>query len=54
MFEYLRDRKKNTLKGMAASSVAKHLENKEDIDVLVDDQLIPKSLKPLVADFFNN
>jgi len=52
VLEYLRSRKKNTLKGMAANRVAKHIENKEDIDVLVDAQHIPKSLRPLVADFF--
>ena len=54
VLEYLWDRKKRTLKGMAAYSVAKHLQNKEDIDALVDDQHIPKSLKPLVADFCDN
>ena len=54
VLEYLRDRKKNTLEGMAANSVAKRLKNKEDIDALVDDQHIPQSLKPLVADFFDN
>merc|ERR1712142_874467 len=54
LLEYLRDRKKNTLKGMAANSVAKLLKNKEDIDALVDDQHIPQSLKHLVADFIDN
>ena len=54
VLEYLRNRKKNTLKGMAANIVAKHLENKEEIDPLVDDQHVPKSLRPLVADFFDN
>ena len=54
VLKYLLDRKKNTLRGMAANSVAKLLKNKEDIDALVDDQHIPKSLKPLVADFFDN
>ena len=54
VLEYLLDRKKKTLKGMAANIVAKHLENQEDIDALVDDQHIPQSLKPLVADFFDN
>jgi len=51
VLEYLLNRKKKTLKGMAANSVAKHLKNKEDIDALVDDQHILKSLKPFVADF---
>ena len=54
VLEYLRDRKKKTLEGMAANSVAKHLKNKKDIDALVDDQLMPKSLKTLVADLFEN
>merc|ERR1719147_496118 len=54
VLEYLRDRKKRTLKGMAANSVAKLLKNKEDIDALVDDQHILQSLKPLVADFIDN
>jgi len=54
VLEYLRDRKKNTLEGMAANSVAKHLKNKEDVDALVDDQHIPQSLKPLVVDFIDN
>jgi len=54
VLDYLRDRKKNTLKGMAANSVANHIVNEEDIDALVDAQLIPKSLKPLVADFLDN
>ena len=54
VLEYLLNRKKNTLRGMAASIVAKHLKNKKDIDVLVDDQDISKSLKPLVADFIDN
>ena len=39
---------------MAAFSVAKHLGNKEDIDALVDDQHIPQSVKPLIADFIDN
>ena len=54
LLEYPRDRKKRTLRVMAANRVAKYLENKEDIDALVDDQHIPQSLKPLVADFFHN
>ena len=54
VLEYLRDRKKRTLKGMAANIVAKLLKNKENIDALVDDQHIPQSLKPLVADFIDN
>ena len=35
-------------------NVANHLANEEAIDILVDDQDIPKSLKPLVADFIGN
>ena len=54
VLEYLRDRKKNTLEGMAAYSVAKHLKKKDDVDVLIDDQHIPQILKPLVADFIDN
>jgi len=54
VLEYLRGRKKNTLEGISANCVAKHLKNKEDIDALVDDQHILQSLKPLVADFFDN
>ena len=54
VLEYLRERKKNTLRGMAASIVAKHLKNKKDIDALVDDLYILKSLKPMVADFIDN
>ena len=54
VLEYLRDRKNKTLRGIAANTVAKHLKNKEDIDILVDAQHIPKSLKPLVADFIDN
>ena len=42
VLEYLRDRKKNTLREVAAKIVAKHLENVEDIDALVDDQHIPQ------------
>ena len=54
VLEYLLNRKKNTLEGIAASIVGKHLKNKEAIDVLVDDLHIPKSLKTLVADFIDN
>ena len=54
VLEYLWNRKKNTLKGIAANIVGKHLANKEAIDVLVDDLHIPKSLKTLVADFIDN
>ena len=54
VLEYLLNRKKNTLEGIAASIVAKHHKNKEAIDVLVDDLHIPKSLKTLVADFIDN
>ena len=54
VLEYLRDRKKRTLKELAAYSVAKHLKKKDDVDVLIDDQHIPQILKPLVADFIDN
>ena len=54
VLEYLRDKKKNTLRGMAASIVGKHLKNKKDIDALVDNLHILKSLKPIVADFIDN
>jgi len=52
VLEYLWKRRKKTLRGMAANSVAKHLKNKEDINALVDGQHIPQCLKPLVASFF--
>ena len=42
LLEYPRDRKKRTLRVMAANRVAKYLENKEDIDALVDDHHITK------------
>ena len=54
VLEYLRDKKKNTLRGMAASIVGKHLKNKKDIDALVDNLHILKCLKPIVADFIDN
>ena len=54
VLEYLRDKKKNTLRGMAASIVGKHLKNKKDIDALVDNLHILKGLKPIVADFIDN
>ena len=50
MLEYLLNRKKNTLKGLAANSVAKIVQNKEDVDALC----IPQVLKPLVSEFVDN
>ena len=54
MLQYLRERKRKTLQGLAASTVASIIQHGEDIDALINDQHITMCVKDEVADFVNS